>query len=52
MWLVIIFISVLVILTVISTIVLNIQINHKLKPMSEINKAADSMKNGQLSYKS
>ena len=52
MWLVIIFISVLVILTVISTIVLNIQINRKLKPMSEINKAADSMKNGQLSYKS
>ena len=52
MRLVITFILVLAILTVISTIVLNIQINHKLKPMSEINKAADSMKNGQLSYKS
>lgn len=52
MWLVIIFFLVLVVFTAISTIILNIQISRKLKPLGEINKAADSMKNGQLSYES
>ena len=52
MWLVIIFFLVLVVFTVISTIALNIQICRKLKPLDEINKAADAMKNGQLSYES
>ncbi|MBP3335470.1 MAG: hypothetical protein J6L61_04945 [Ruminiclostridium sp.] len=51
-WLVAVFFFVLVALIAINTVILNIQINHKLKPLSEINKAADSMKNGQLSYKS
>lgn len=52
MWLVIIFFLVLAVFTAISTIALNIQISRKLKPLGEINKAADSMKNGQLSYES
>lgn len=49
-WLVAIFFAVLVVLIAINTIILNIRINHKLKPLSEMKKAADSMKNGQLSY--
>ncbi len=51
-WLVAIFFFVLVALIVINTIILNIRINQKLKPLSEMNRAADSMKNGQLSYES
>ena len=51
-WLVAVFFFVLVALIAINTVILNVQINHKLKPLSEINKAADSMKNGQLSYES
>ena len=51
-WLVAIFFAVLVALIALNTVILNIQINHKLRPLDEMKKAADSMKNGQLSYKS